>query len=281
MTPREPEIATFPASDGYRWHFRHYSTPVTTRAVVVGIHGIQSHGGWYLHSCQRLAEAGFPVWFLDRRGSGLNTEARGDASRFRRLLDDLAEFIVHLRRQQTGKKIILLAISWGGKLAVALQRRFPGLCNGLALLCPGFFPRMRPSLRQRLAIAWSRLIRPGRLYPIPLNDPELFTASPRWLEFLRQDPLSLHKATARFLVASVFLDRYLRRTPACVLVPTLLMLAGQDRIIDNDKTRAFVEQFAGPRDIIEYPEAHHTLEFEPNPDRFLGDLLAWLSKQAP
>ena len=51
------------------------------------MHGIQSHAGWYEHSCRRLSEVGFAVSFLDRRGSGQNTEGRGDTPSFRRLLD--------------------------------------------------------------------------------------------------------------------------------------------------------------------------------------------------
>jgi alpha-beta hydrolase superfamily lysophospholipase len=54
-------------------------------------------------------------------------------------------------------------------------------------------------------------------------------------------------------------------------------LAERDRIIDNQRTRAFVERFAGTdRMIIEYPDASHTLEFEPEPDGFIGDVRRWL-----
>jgi alpha-beta hydrolase superfamily lysophospholipase len=271
---------TFTAGDGYRWHFRHYPATGEERALVVGLHGIQSHGGWYTHSCQRLAAEGFPVWFLDRRGSGLNEQARGDAPSFRRLLDDITEFLHPLRQQHPGKKVLLCAISWGGKLAAALPTRHPGLVDGLALLCPGFCPRIRPPLGQRLRIFLSRWLRPTRLFPIPLNDPELFTATPHWLECLRQDPLALHQATARLLFESLRLDVYLWRTAHKLALPVLLQLAGRDRIIDNARTRSFVGRFAGEACILEYPEAHHTLEFEPDPEVWMGDLLRWLGEQA-
>jgi pimeloyl-ACP methyl ester carboxylesterase len=174
----------------------------------------------------------------------------------------------------------LLAVSWGGKLAVALQRRHPGLVAGLALLCPGFFPQVGPPLKERLAIAWSRLVAPGRLFPIPLNDPELFTATLHWQQFIRDDPLALRQASARLLIESVRLDGYLRGAPRHVRVPTLLMLAEHDRIIRNVPTRRYVERFAtADRQIIEYPGAHHTLEFEPDPDQFLADLERWLDRQ--
>lgn len=277
-------VEEFTAGDGYRWKYRRYPAAGRPRAHVVCIHGIQSHAGWYEHSCTRLAREGYEVSFLDRRGSGMNEQARGDAPSFRRLLDDLAEFLERLPRlgeRGVPVPVFLLAISWGGKLAAALQRRHPGLVDGLALLCPGFSSRVRPPLRQRLGILFFRLVRPSRLFPVPLNEPELFTATPRWQEFLRHDALRLHKATARLLVESVRLDGYLRFVPKYVRVPVLLLLAEHDRIIRNDRTRRYVERFASPdKQVIEYPGAHHTLEFEPDPEVFLKDLLAWLDRQS-
>src|SRR5262249_48127236 len=155
-------------------------------------------------------------------------------------------------------------------LAAALQRRHPGLVDGLALLCPGFCPKVGPPLCQRLAILWARLIAPTRLFLVPLNDPELFTATPRWLGFIRNAALNLREATARFLVESARLDGYLRFVPGHVTVPVLLLLAEKDRIIDNARTRRFVERFAArDKQIIEYPGAHHTLEFEAEPEHYL------------
>jgi len=279
-------IEQFTAGDGYRWRYRRFPPLGPARAEVVFVHGIQSHGGWYEYSSTQLAQAGFAVSFLDRRGSGLNEQSRGDAPSFRRLLDDLAEYLAQVPRSVARDHalgrlpLFLAAISWGGKLAVALERRHPGLVDGLVLLCPGFFPRVYPSLGQRLKILVARLFRPRKLFHIPLNDPELFTATPRWQQFLRDDPLRLHKATARLLVESARLDGYLRFAPKYVHVPVLVLLAENDRIINNLRTRGFVERFATPKkQIIEYPGAHHTLEFELEPDRFIGDVRSWLEKQ--
>jgi alpha-beta hydrolase superfamily lysophospholipase len=272
-------IESHTAGDGYCWRYRRYVPDGPPRAHVAFVHGIQSHGGWYEHSCEQLRQAGFHVSFLDRRGSGLNEQDRGDAPGFRRLLDDLNEFLLLPRVPPA--PLFLAGISWGGKLAVALQRRSPGLVDGLLLLCPGFFAKVKPSLGQRLAIAGARFVRPRKLFPIPLNNPELFTATPRWQEFIRDDPLSLRQATARFLVESVRLDGYLRLVPPWVRVPVLLLLAEKDRIIDNSRTRAFVERFASTDHmIIEYPSAHHTLEFELDPDGFITDVRGWLDRHS-
>ena len=278
---------TFTASDGYRWHYRRYSgtTRQAPRAHVVCVHGIQSHAGWYEYSCTRLSEAGLLVSFLDRRGAGRNQAARGDAPSYRRLLDDVEEFVRALRDGSAGAApnlpVFLIGISWGGKLAVAVEARRPGLVDGLALLCPGFFARVRPPLRERLAIAWARLVAPRRLFLTPLSDPGLFTASPYWQRFIQEDAFGLRRATARLLVESIRLDHFLRWAPARIRVPVLLLLAEEDRIIDNSRTRLYVGKFAAQdKEVIEYPGARHTLEFEPRPDCFIDDLFGWLWQHA-
>ncbi len=275
-TKNEPTVETFTASDGYCFRYRRFRAVGPPRGRVVSLHGIQSHGGWYTESCHCLAQAGYTVEFLDRRGSGLNNQARGDTPGFRRLLDDIAEFL------RAGEPAFLMGISWGGKLAVGLEHRFPGITRGLVLLTPGICPRVRPPARVRLGILFSRLVAPRRLFPIPLDDPALFTANPSRQAFIRDDPLSLRKATARFLVSSVHLDIVLRRAPKHVRVPVLLLLAGRDRIIHNARTRAYLDRFAATdRQVIEYPDAHHTLEFEPDPTPVFADVLGWLQRHTP
>ncbi len=59
----------------------------------------------------------------------------------------------------------------------------------------------------------------------------------------------------------------------------MLMLAGKDRILDNARTKAYFEKFASEnKRLIVYPDAHHTLEFEPDPEPFINDLIAWLNE---
>jgi alpha-beta hydrolase superfamily lysophospholipase len=272
----EPTVHAFTAGDGYVWRYRRYQPAGPARASLVALHGIQSHGGWYEQSCAQLCDAGYAVSFLDRRGSGLNERDRGDAPSFRRLLDDVAEFLGDRPRPR-----FLLGISWGGKLAVGLPRRHPGLLDGLVLIAPGVCPRVRPTVGGWLRVLVSRFAAPRRRFPIPLNDPELFTANPERQRFIRDDQLALREATARLLFESARMDVYLRFAAKAVRVPVLVLLAGRDRIIDNAATRRFVRRFpAANCTVFEYAGAQHTLEFEPEGPPFLTDLNAWLDRHA-
>lgn len=79
------------------------------------------------------------------------------------------------------------------------------------------------------------------------------------------------------MATSFFLDRRVRKAPRAVRQPALLMLAGHDRIVHNEKTRRYFETVAtADKTIIEYPEGHHTLEFDPDPSEYARDLIGWL-----
>lgn len=279
MDDSRPDVSTFAASDGYALHVERWATSGAPRARVVVLHGVQSHAGWYHNLGRTLAGAGFETYFPDRRGSGSNRPARGHAPSARRLTDDLAELLASLRGREPKVPQALAGISWGGKLAVLEAASRPDLVDAVALICPGLHPRVDISLRERLAIALALVTGQGSrtTFPIPLNDPALFTASPEGQRFIANDPLGLKVATAGLLAASFFIDRSVGRAARRIRQPALLMVAGQDRIVDNARTLQYFEQVVSTeKRVVEYPEGHHTLEFEPDPSRYARDLAAWL-----
>ena len=281
-TLASPDIKTWAASDGYPIHVATWPTAAAPRARLVILHGVQSHGGWYHGLGRTLAEAGIEAHFPDRRGSGANRLDRGDTPSLARLLDDTAEYLADLRSRDSSLPIALAGISWGGKLAVIAAARRPELVDALALICPGLHPRVDVGRAERLRIALAYFTRPKKTFPIPLSDPALFTDNPEGQAFIAADPLGLRAATARLLAASSFLDRAVARVPGLVRQPALLMLAGRDRIVHNEKTRAYFARLAlAEKRVIEYPEGHHTLEFDPDPGRYALDLAGWLGEVLP
>ena len=136
-----------------------------------------------------------------------------------------------------------------------------------------------PGLVKRAALAapvpgWLQ----RRRVRIPLRRPELFTNGARWWEFNARDPLSLRSVTWRFAQQDRRLTRYARESAQFLRMPLLLMLAGQDRIVDNWRTRRFFRQAAGYKTLVEYPGAAHTLEFEPDPGAYFADLTEWIGR---
>jgi alpha-beta hydrolase superfamily lysophospholipase len=120
-----------------------------------------------------------------------------------------------------------------------------------------------------------------RRIAIPLSDPTLFTDAPNWQRYISEDPPTLREITLRFAREDGALTRFARGSAAQLTMPLLMMLAGQDRIIDNRRVREFYDRTPSTRKtLIEYPEARHTLEFEPDPPQYLTDLTGWIDRVA-
>ncbi|MHC4445267.1 MAG: alpha/beta fold hydrolase [Planctomycetota bacterium] len=253
--------------------------PSQPRGAVLYLHGIQSHGGWFETSAQRLAEAGFAVLLPDRRGSGRNNHQRGHLPSTRQLMRDIAEFLDELHVRTHFSQAHVIGVSWGGKLALAATQQMPQKIRSLTLVAPGLFPKVDISLTQKLRVALSAVMARKSLFDIPLNEPELFTANPVRQQFIRDDSLALHRVTAAFLLTSRKLDQYARsaagNTKGC---PLRVFLAGKDKIIDNAKTKDLVRRLNwSTREITEYSDAGHTLEFEADPQPYLNDLIEWIN----
>lgn len=270
-----PELTTIRHSDGYTAHARYWHPEGQACGVVLYLHGIQSHGGWFERSASALAQAGFHVLLPDRRGSGRNQLDRGHTRSAGRLLKDVAEAIGDLKSKVGTPKVSLVGVSWGGKLALAAAMQQPETVDNLVLVAPGLFPQVDLPWWNKLAVAVSALLLPRRAFPIPLNEPELFTDNPEKRAFIRDDPLRLRTATARFLAASRMLDIRISRQAARQPWPfaVTFLLAGKERIIDNERTKRFARTLrCRQRRIIEHANAAHTLEFEPDPSEYLGDV---------
>lgn len=261
------ELVTVALAGNYPGAARLFHAESPQRAVVY-LHGIQSHGGWFLRSCDYLRRQGMMVLLPERRGSGLNRQDRGHCDSAGQLLEDVGRCVAWLRERSGHDQIDLVAVSWGGKLGVIYAAEHPEEVRSLTLVAPGLCAAIDISLGEKLAIGAHGLVSPKRLHEIPLNDPTLFTQTPEMLDFLRNDPLKLTHATASFFLTSRKLDQLIRRHRVKLSVPTNLFLAGQDRIIDNAATIALVK----PATTKTYPHAHHTLEFEPDTQPFFNDL---------
>ena len=266
---------TYTAEDGTVIAYRLFEAS-RPRAVVVALHGVRSHGEWYLDSARYLCECGFTTMLVDRRGSGLNECARGDTPNARTLLNDVDLAVEAARGDTALLPLILMGISWGGKLAACYAAKHPEKPAGLILSAPGIAPRVRLTVGETLRVALCGLISPRTEFEIPIPRDDMFTANPARLEYLANDTLSLFKVTARFFVASRTLDGYLARRVSRISAPTLMLLAGHDRIVDNEGLRAFYAKLKCPKEIVVFGDAHHTLEFEPDPKPYFDRLAAWI-----
>jgi len=250
-------IESFEGSGGRLLRYRVLDAQ-PARYYLLYLHGIESHSAWFLPAAARLREFGFTTYLLDRRGSGLNMNyLPGDAPSARVMLEDVRRF----RRQLGDPKLHLLGLSWGGKLATAVALHQPEELKSLILVTPGLRSRMDLSLLAKANVLLNLLAGGRRRFKLPI-EPEMFTNTPRFLDFIRRDPWRLQKVTARFLLTSRALDWIIAKRIANLRLPILLFLAGKDPIIDN---QGVADLLSGVRSQVRlqiFDEAIHAIQFD-------------------
>jgi acylglycerol lipase len=266
------------ASDGVQLRYLRWSSERSPPwAVVVFLHGIASHGGWFSETAADLGERGVAVYAPDRRGSGHSAGPRGHLDRYERALDDVEAVVRLVASQHQGTPLFLAASSWAAKLGVVYAWQRPAPLSGLMLLGPGLLARVNLTPAQRARVVVGHLATPKARIPIPLT-PELYTANPHYLDVIRADRLRLLEATAQFFWETARLDRRRRRASAGLELPLLVLQGEDDKMMDVPGTgRWFAQLPVEDKTYRAYPGAGHTLDFEPDRGPYLNDMLTWLT----
>jgi acylglycerol lipase len=249
---------TIAAGDGTPL-FVGYELPPRPRALLLLVHGIASHQGWYRGLARRLSSRGMAVFLPDRRGAGRSGGSRGHAESWRELLDDLRRVRAAALEEAGPIPVHGLGISLGGALLAAAEQEEPGRYASLILCAPGFKPGFAVPLWRRLRLLRRSWTSPGKLYELPFGVSE-FTPDPRWQEALRGDPLWGEHASARFLVQLFRLQLHNLRKRRRLALPLLALLAGRDLVVDNARTERILAGARAPAvEIHRFPGAPHML----------------------
>ena len=271
--------SVFLTDDGTQLGYAQYrSTLQAGKAALIYLHGIESHAGWFHMAAKELSVKGYDVFCLDRRGSGMNRENRGLLSghvdSYQTLFDDIHSFIKHI--DPTQERIVLLGLSWGGKLAMAFSLAHPKQVDAVVLITPGIRPRADITRWAKLQILFSSWLRPKAQFKTPLT-PEMFTDKSHFQEIIRKDPLRLRSASASFFIQSAKLDRLLNARIEQNELPLNLYLAGRDPIIDNTAVETFLQLGAQQElHVVHFPQQVHSIQFE-LPERLADEIDDWLT----
>jgi alpha-beta hydrolase superfamily lysophospholipase len=280
--PPDSTLSTYTASDGDNLAVQDWPLPeaVPPRGVVVIVHGLGEHAGRYDRLARRLNEWQFAVRSYDQYGHGESGGVRGALPRETRLLDDLADLVESVRaRAGPEVPLVLLGHSLGGLVAARFVARKVMPVDGLVLSSPALATRM--SAIQKLLLAVVPRVAPNFTVGNGL-DPDFLSHDPDVVAAYRSDPLVHDRISGR-------LGKFIADTGPKVLakapewkVPTLLLYAGADRLVDPAGSRAFAA--AAPRELVAtrcFDDLFHEIFNELDPEPVYATLADWLDQRWP
>jgi len=249
--------------------------------ILVCLHGIESHSGWFPETAAALSEHGYQVYAPDRIGSGLSDGTRGDVSSWRVWLGHVRALIEVAQSENPGAPLFVAASCWGAKVGLELALSAPEQIAGLALIAPALKPRVRLGLFDQLKLVAALPFHPDMRFPIPIERDTMFTDETPYAERIGRDHLRLRQATARFLAESWRLDRHVLRRLRNLTVPTLVLLAERDEIVDTPAVRALFQRSCPDHVTLRlFSSACHSMEFGRWQKPLCNEIVGWLRNPA-
>ena len=236
-------LTAFTASDGENLAVYDWPRPDTPRATVLLVHGLGEHAGRYDALARHLGAWGYAVRGYDHYGHGESSGPRGGLPWDTRLLDDLTDIVDATRaRMPAGQPLVLLGHSMGGLVAARFVALGIRPVDALVLSSPALDAGLGPV--QKLLLATLPRIAPNLRVGNGL-DARYLSHDDAVVRAYLADPLCHNRISAR-------LARFIAEAgPATVAraahwqVPTLLLWAGADRLVNPAGSRAFAA--AAPR----------------------------------
>jgi alpha-beta hydrolase superfamily lysophospholipase len=239
-------------------------------------HGLGEHCGRYAHVARFFNDCGWAVRSYDHRGHGRSGGARGDVTDNEAILRD-AKLVVDDFSRQFETPPLLLGDSMGGLFAARFATGALSPLRGLILVSPALSVHM--SRAQKLLLKVLTTIAPG--FAVPNGLPVRYLShDPAVAIAYKKDPLVHSRISARLVLSMLAAIDHVRSHASTLAIPTLLLVAGDDRLVDPSGSKAFHAALApGIGTMHWYADFYHEVFNETDAQRVFDDLHRWLTGQ--
>ncbi len=266
--------------DGLALYAQTWLPDGSPKGMLAFAHGGGEHSGRYHYLGEALANAGYALHMADLRGHGKSPGKRGHILAWEEYHHDLAAIMESAAQLAPGAPQFFGGASLGGLVAVSFARLNPAGAAGLVLTGPFFQTAWQPTAwKLALANALSRML-PGLMMDNDF-DPATVTRCPDTLAAYHADPLVHNQVSVRAATEILAAQPDTLAHAAEIRLPLLVLQGSEDKLSDLSATRAFVEAASSADKTLHiYDGLYHEVCNEPEKDRVIADLIAWLDAHA-
>jgi len=273
------ETGFFTARDGAKLCTRSWLAPGNALGHVVLIHGFGEHAGRYEHVGEFLNSLGLSVYGYDHRYHGQSDGERGLILAFDHLLNDLDDFVDHIRPRFDGKAPFFLGHSMGGlvlaRYAASRQPETAGLVfSGILLEIPDSVNPVLLALAPLLSKLFPRI-------PAATLETAALSRDPKVVQAYESDPLVYHgKIKARTGTELNLSVQKARAECHAIRSPAYILHGEDDRLAPVGGSKYLHEKIASQdKTLCLYKGGYHEQFNDLERDKVLNAVGAWLSKR--
>ncbi len=241
---------------------------------VILLHRGHEHSGRLAELGQQFATAGYQVFAWDARGNGRSGGIKDHAESVTQLERDLNDF-VQMVIGQTGIAIddtLIVASSIGAVLAAAWIHDYAPNIRGMILGTPAlrirlYMPFAIPSLKVARTLGLMSRVSSYVKAQVLTHDKEAQHA-------YNADPLISNSISTDLLIDTHATGQRLLDDAGAIIVPTFVLCAGKDYVVDKQAERDFYEAINTPVKRWQlYPDSYHAIFHETNKADVFADCI--------
>ena len=272
--------SSFQGVGGLKIFTRSWHSPTEKpRAVVVIVHGFNSHSGQYGWVAEQLVASGFAVYALDLRGRGQSEGERFYVQNFADYVNDLASFVHQAKAKEPGLPVFVLGHSAGGVVSCVYALEHQTEISGL--ICESFAHQV-PAPDVALSILKGLAHVAPHAHVLKLKN-EDFSRDPVAVAAMNNDPLIADEVQPTQTVAEmVRADDRLKKEFPLITLPLLILHGTLDKATRPSGSQFFYDTAGSTDKTLKFYEGHfHDLLNDIGKEAVMADIQQWIVKRLP
>ena len=273
----KPIASTFRTNDGYNIFYRNWKASEIPKAVIVIVHGFNSHGGYYQWAAEQFIKNNYEVYAIDLRGRGKSDGERFYASDYNNYISDIDELVSIAKGAHPHLPFYILGHSAGGVLSCIYMLEHQDRVNGF--ICESFAFRIpAPDFVLAVLKGISHIVPHAHVLKLKNED---FSRDAAMVDYMNNDPLIAHEVQPTKTVQQMVLaDERLKKEFPLITVPLLIIHGTADKATNPDGSQEFYDHAGSADKTLKLYEGHyHDLLLDTDKEVVMHDILEWLNKR--
>ncbi|MFW9945241.1 MAG: alpha/beta hydrolase [Candidatus Odinarchaeota archaeon] len=242
---------------------------------LIAIHGWGTHSDRMKIPAEFFTEKGYAIYAFDLRGHWRNAEIQGHIDSMDHIQKDIVLFMDLVKKEANNNEVFLMGHAFGGLISLIYAINHPGL-QGLIVSSPQLGLAIG-KMAKKMKGAISKLS-PTKTISMIIDQNQLTSD----LKILRQniaDKKKLEVITVKSASEMENSMKWAMENATSLICPVLILQAGNDNIVDKNKTREFFKKVKSQdKTYREYDGFLHDLWTEKSRALVYRDMYVWIEK---
>ncbi len=275
------ETSYFDGRENRKMFYQYWLPEGDTKAYIIAIHGWGTHSDRMKYPAEYLTEKGYAIYSFDLRGHWRNAgDYPGHIDSMDHIQKDIILFMDIVRKDAGNKKVFLMGHSFGGLISLIFAINHPSL-PGVLVSSPDLEIMMELSIGKKFAKKLSGSLSkfaPTKTVEMIINQNQL-TGDLKILREHIADDKKLEVISVKSAVEMTNSMKWAMKNATKLLCPVLIMQAGNDKLVDKEKTKEFFSKVkCKDKRYKEYDGFLHELWNERGRAQVYQDMYIWFEK---